>query len=66
MSQWIKVSDRLPEIGRPVLAANFKLNIYEACIFFYAERSGKPIFGASNGHFIATHWQPIIHLEDES
>lgn len=59
MSNWIRCSERMPEVGQQVLATNQKLHIYETAIFFYADVSGVEYFGTSSGRFIATHWHPL-------
>ena len=56
---WIKCSERMPDIGQQVLAANRQINVFEVAIFATGSISGKEYFGTSSGKFLATHWMPL-------
>lgn len=58
MSEWIKCSERMPEIGREVLCID-EFGDYEAAIYDSGYIPGPPFFATSAGEIHPTHWQPL-------
>lgn len=58
MSNWIKCSERMPEIGREVLCID-EFGDYEAAIYDSGWLPGPPFFATSGGEIHPTHWQPL-------
>lgn len=58
MSQWIKCSERMPELKQEVLCIN-EWGDYEAGIYDVGYIPGPPFFATTAGEFNPTHWQPL-------
>lgn len=59
MTQWIKCSERLPEVDQEVLGID-DANNYEALLYTWSFMSpGTYFFAASSGEFHPTHWMPL-------
>lgn len=77
MSDWIKVSDRLPEVGTKVLAWNEQYGTRESLYGEYGEGSiaraqgWPPYFGWQEpqsgwaSSWKPTHWQPLLQPPTE-
>lgn len=58
MANWIKCSERMPELGKEVLCINSD-GEYEVCLYAKGWYLDEPSFAACAGEFFATHWQPL-------
>lgn len=58
MSNWIKCSDRMPELGEEVLCID-EFGNYEAALYYSGYIPGPLFFATSAGEFHPTHWQPL-------
>lgn len=58
MNEWIKISERMPELGREVLCID-EFGNYETAIYDVGYIPSLPFFAASAGEFYPTHWQPL-------
>lgn len=57
-SGWIKISERMPELGREVLCID-EFGDYETAIYDVGYIQSLPFFAASGGDIHPTHWQPL-------
>ncbi len=58
MSEWIKCSEQMPELGQDVLCINIDGD-YETCLYTKGWHSGNPFFASCAGDFFPTHWMPL-------
>lgn len=69
-SDWIKCSDRMPEIGQRVLIFHSRFHSYKFSMLFVdydnRKRWGKDVgFSSSYELDEITHWMPIVGPEEE-
>lgn len=57
-SGWIKISERMPELGTEVLCID-EFGNYETAIYDVGYIPGPPFFATSGGEIHPTHWQPL-------
>jgi len=63
MQNWIKCSERMPELGQEVLCVD-EFHNYETALYtrtFFPE----PFFSTIAGEFHPTHWQPLPEPPNE-
>lgn len=58
MSNWIKLSEKVPELGQLVLCFN-NYGDFETCLYDKHWHSRGPFFASCTGEFFPTHWQPL-------
>ena len=58
MQNWIKCSERMPELEQEVLCID-KFSNYEAAIYTKGYFGDTPFFAITAGEFHPTYWQPL-------
>lgn len=58
MGNWIKCSERMPELNQEVLCID-RFGNYEAAIYTKGYFHGEPFFAITAGEFHPSHWQPL-------